>query len=272
MQGLSYLITYRESSSSDRRENLLAVLSWLGQWPEIQVVVVEQDAVPRLDPLLEDGCDVARFAYNPGPFNKAWGLNVALSFARQPVLAIGDADVIVPHTLAAAAERCRTVAAVKPYRTIIDLTPEETARVRAGEWGLLPARPADAFANRVGTTGPRRLRSRSHVVFAGGLFLIQRELLVRLGGFDERFQGWGGEDDAMTQKLKLSGVLAARIVGPPALHLWHPHSPETTFGQPHYAENCRLLDEYKTYSEVEFTRLCEEQRQAMGNLHKYRPA
>ncbi len=67
MQGLSYLITYRESGSDERRANLLAVLSWLEQWPEIDIVVVEQDAVPRLDaPLNRAG--VARFAYNPGPF------------------------------------------------------------------------------------------------------------------------------------------------------------------------------------------------------------
>src|SRR5271156_2529896 len=132
MQGLSYLITYRESGSDERRANLLAVLSWLGQWPEIELVVVEQDTVPRLEAPLEYGAGVARFAYNPGPFNKAWGLNLAVGFARQPLLAVGDADVIAPHTLPAAAERCRHMAAVKPYRTIVDLTPEESARVRSG--------------------------------------------------------------------------------------------------------------------------------------------
>jgi hypothetical protein len=264
MQELSYLITYRESGSDDRRENLLAVLSWLGQWPEIEVVVVEQDTVPRLDGPLEHGGGVARFAYNPGPFNKSWGLNLALGFARQPLLAVGDADVIAPHTLAAAVERCRHVPAVKPYRTIVDLTPEETARVRAGEWELRPSRRADAPPNREGQG--------EYVVFAGGLFVIQREWLVRLGGFDERFRGWGGEDDAMTQKLLRAGVQALQLDGPPALHLWHPRSPETTFGQAHHAANRSVLDAYQVYSDAEFTRLCEVGRQLMGNLHKYRPA
>ena len=278
MQGLSYLITYRESSSDDRRENLRAVLSWLAQWPDIQVVVVEQDTVPRLDPLLH-GCGVARFAYNPGPFNKAWGLNLAFGFAQESVLAIGDADVIAPYTFAAAAEHCRNMAAAKPYRTIVDLTPEETARVRAGEWGLLPARPAHALPDREGhgveqRAGPKGstnpLRSRSHVVFAGGLFLIQREWFLRVGGFDERFLGWGFEDVAMTYKLKRAGVRAAQVVGAPALHLWHPYLAETTFAHPHYADNRRLRDAYKAYSDAEFTRLCEVQRRTMGDLHKYR--
>jgi hypothetical protein len=264
MQGLSYLITYRESGSADRRENLLAVLGWLRQWPDIEVVVVEQDAVPRFDAPLEYGGGVARFAYNPGPFNKAWGLNLALGFARGPLLAVGDADVMAPHTLGMAVERCRSVPAVKPYRTIVDLTPEDTARVRAGEWGLLPERPAHSLPNREGQG--------EYVVFAGGLFVIQRDWLVRLGGFDERFRGWGGEDDAMTQKLRRAGVQAVQIDGPPALHLWHPRSPEATFGHAHYGDNRRVLDAYQDYSDAEFTRLCEVGRQLMGHLHKYRPA
>ena len=264
MHALSYLITFRESGSRDRRENLLAVLSWLGQWPEIDVVVVEQDAVPRLDGSLEYGAGVARFAYNPGPFNKSWGLNLAMGFARHSLLAVGDADVIAAQTFAAAVDRCRTVPAVKPYRNIVDLTPEETLRVRAGEWGLLPSRSAQTLPNREGQG--------EYVVFAGGLFLIQREWLLRLGGFDERFRGWGGEDDAMTQKLRRAGVEAAQIDGPPALHLWHPRSRATTFGHAHYADNRRVLDAYAGYSDAEFTRLCEVQRQLMGNPHKYRPA
>jgi hypothetical protein len=58
----------------------------------------------------------------------------------------------------------------------------------------------------------------------------------------------------------------------PALHLCHPRSEETTFGQPHYEANVRLLADYQDYSDAEFARLCEVQRQMMGNLHKYRPA
>jgi hypothetical protein len=265
MQGLSYLITYREAGSRDRRENLLAVLRWLGQWPEIQVVVVEQDTVPWLDrdpPLPKSG---AGLAYNPGPFNKAWGFNIAARVARGPVLAFGDADVIAPRAFADAVRRCREgQGAVKPYRTIVDLTPEETARVRGGEWELVPTRPADAPRNREGRG--------EHVVFAGGLFVIQRETYLRIGGFDERFLGWGGEDDAMTAKLERAGVPLAEIGDQPALHLWHPRSTESTLGQPHYEANRRLLCDYAAYSDAEFARMCEVQRQVMGNLHKYRPA
>lgn len=51
----------------------------------------------------------------------------------------------------------------------------------------------------------------------------------------------------MTQKRHRAGAQVAEIDGavPPALHRWHPRSVETTSGQPHYAENCRLLDDYR---------------------------
>jgi glycosyl transferase family 7 (putative galactosyltransferase) len=265
MQGLSYLITYREAGSSDRRGNLLAVVRWLAQWPKVQVLVIEQDTVPRLDREPPFPKSSAWLAYNPGPFNKGWGFNVAARVARGPVLALADADVIAPHALAEAVERCQQgQGAIKPYRTIVDLTSDETARVRSGEWDFAPARPPGAPRNREGQS--------EHVMFAGGLFVIQRETYLRLGGFDERFLGWGGEDDAMAQKLKRAGVTLTEIGAYPALHLWHPRSPESTFGQPHYEANRRLLTDYATYGDAAFAQLCEVQRQTMGNLHKYRPA
>ena len=263
MQGLRYLLTYRESGSSDRRANLFAVLDWLAQWPEIEAIVVEQDAAPRLDPssALRNG---SAFAYNPGAFNKAWGFNVAARLARGPLLALADADVIVPHALPEAVRHCRKGHAVKPYRSIVNLTPEETMRVRAGEWSFAPLRARDAPPNREGQG--------ENVVFGGGLFVIHRETYCALAGFDERFLGWGGEDDAMTRKLERAGVALSEIGDEPALHLWHPRSQASTYAQPHYEANRRLLADYATYSNAEFTRLCEVQRQMMGNLHKYRPA
>jgi hypothetical protein len=264
VQDLSYLITYRESGSSERRENLFAVLRWLAQWPEIQVVVIEQDRAPQIERELLGAKGGARLAYNPGAFNKAWGLNVAASMASGPLLALADADLIVPRALPEAAERCRPGHAVKPYRSIVDLTAEESARVRTGEWGFVPSRTSGVPKNREGRG--------EQVVFAGGLFLIHRDTYLQLGGFDERFVGWGGEDDAMTVKLQRAGVALSEIGDEPALHLWHPRSHESTFGQPSYDANRALLADYATYGDAQFARLCEVQRQTMGNRHKYRPA
>jgi GT2 family glycosyltransferase len=240
------------------------LLRWLAHWTELQTIVVEQDTAPRLDPSLPSAM-TACFAYNPGSFNKSWGFNIAARLAQRAILIVGDADVVAAHTLVTAVERCRDgVAAVKPYRRMIDLTSEESARVRAGEWSFTPPRPAG--------TPPSREAKNEYVVFAGGLFVIQRDVYLRIGGFDERFRGWGGEDDAMSVKLRRAQIPMAEIDKEPALHLWHPRSRETTLGQPHYEVNARLLADYDAYSEAELTRLCEVSRQTMGHLHKYRPS
>lgn len=263
MQALSYLITYRESDSSERRENLFAVLRWLAQWPEIEVVVIEQDSVPRLEHDLPRAKGGVGFAYNPGPMNKAWGLNVAARVAHAPLLALGDADLIVPRALPEAAERCSPGRAVKPYRSIVDLSEDESRRVRGGDWSFAPSRATGIPKNREAQG--------EHVVFAGGLFVLHRDAYLQLGGFDERFVGWGGEDDAMTMKLQRAGLALSEVGDEPALHLWHPRSHESTLGQPRYDSNRALLADYATYTDAELTRLCEVQRQTMGNRHKYRP-
>jgi len=41
----------------------------------------------------------------------------------------------------------------------------------------------------------------------GGVCLVNREDYVRINGYDERYQGWGNEDDDMGRRLHQSGVL-----------------------------------------------------------------
>lgn len=62
-----------------------------------------------------------------------------------------------------------------------------------------------------------------------------------------------------------TGSNACRICGIPRAH-------QATQGQPHYVANRQLLADYRAYDDDELTRLCEVQRQVMGNPHKYSPA
>jgi hypothetical protein len=262
MPSLSYLLTYRESDAV-RRANLLAVLEWLGQFADTEVVLVEQDALPRLQAPLPAYVS-AIFAYNPGPFNRSWGLNVAFRGAHANLLACADADVLMePEGLRAAVQAGQRAEAVKPYRTLHDVDAAGSEKVRA----------AAADVGKVDLSG--HLTSRAdqgeHVNFGGGLFLIRRDVYHRIGGFDERFVGWGGEDDAMTLKLRRLGVGLAEANDRVAWHLWHPRSTQTTSGQPHYHANLALLEDYRRATPVQLERLAEIQRQLNGHRDKFRP-
>lgn len=64
-------------------------------------------------------------------------------------------------------------------------------------------------------TKPYKLRS--------GNFAIWREDIERVNGFDENFQGWGGEDDDLGRRLRRASVRLESIVRQThAYHLWHP--------------------------------------------------
>jgi len=262
MSEATYVLTYRADREGQRKRNLEAVLAWLGGFAQIDVVVVEQDVAPTSLALPHSRCQ-AVFAYNPGPFNKGWGFNVGFHAAKTQWLGFGDADVIVGDALWQSFQLLRQgLLAVKPYRRLIDLTEEESRTVRAGD-ARIPARDPRAAPNREGIG--------EHVVFAGGSFVIHRHAFVALGGWDERFRGWGGEDDAFSYRIERSRIACTELDISPAMHLWHARPRETTFEQPFYNANRQLLDDYKTYADAQLDRLAEVQMQVIGRREKYRP-
>ena len=213
----SYILTYRQGEEAGRHDNLMAVLAWLSLYPMFEVILVEQDAAPQLrGPLPHPRCRHV-FAYNPGPFNKSWGFNIGFRLSELDWFAFGDADVVVGNVLP---EALRYLAsgyqAVKPYRHLIDLDAQECKRVAADDFDWVPERPAPGAENREGVG--------EFIVFAGGVVLITRAAFMRVGGWDERFRGWGGEDDAMSYKIERSRMPAVELDQRPAVHLWHARS------------------------------------------------
>jgi len=72
---------------------------------------------------------------------------------------------------------------------------------------------------------------------------IGRELWDLVGGYDERFDGWGWEDSSIFHACQaLAGV--GRLPGT-CHHLWHPRSPEKNPGRDAYRRNEALGARYK---------------------------
>jgi glycosyltransferase involved in cell wall biosynthesis len=60
-------------------------------------------------------------------------------------------------------------------------------------------------------------------------FSIARSDFERVNGFDERFRGWGGEDDDLGRRLKAAGVHQVSVLDKSRVyHLWHPSVPSKT--------------------------------------------
>ena len=97
-KGSEGFITHEAGSGGSRGhrlENLRAVLQWVSRIGIAEVIVVEQDREPRLPcGFLPSGCRSV-FAFNDGPFNKSWGLNIGFKQSSGDVLAFGDADILI---------------------------------------------------------------------------------------------------------------------------------------------------------------------------------
>lgn len=252
------IVTYRGAPGSDRRANLDAVLAWLARSPDLGTIVVEQDTHPRLvPPLPHPGARVV-FAYNAGPFNRAWGLNVGARMSAATMLAFGDADVVLRGGLGAAiALGARQAQLVKPCRGMVDLTADETARVRE--------RGPEVFEHDDETRVGRD-------VLCGGWFVMRRAAFEALGGFDERFADGGGEDEAMTIKVERARLATLQLDGGPAMRLWRPRPRATGEEGSRLAASRALLDDYAGYDDDALARLEAVGRQTCGRRDKYRPA
>ena len=258
----SYIITFRDDDTHHRLENLAAVLDWLSGFQDLDVIVVEQDAVSALGEVKLPPNTNAVFAENGGAFNKSWGFNVGYRHAVSNVLAFGDADMIMNgEALAACFHACGgRHDAVNPYDRLIDLSPEESKIIMNGHYDLEVTRRIEEL---------NRVREGQFTCFCGGIFVIRRAVFEALGGFDERFLGWGGEDDAMTHKLVSLVRNLKTMENQEAFHLWHERDPRAMVGHAHYQDNLRLISEYRSLGRAELLQLCQGQAESMGNIAKY---
>ena len=188
----------------------------LPRW-QYQIIVVEQDRVPRLERELAPLVDKYVFVYNPGPYNRGWGFNVGAcaSVGREQALCLIDADLLVaPNFLQRALQSFDNgKRAVLPYKEVAYLDANTTKRV-IKDYLAAPLRPLEPPAY------PGRLFSTSQ----GGCIFVESSLYHEIGGHDERFRGWGREDREFWDRLSRATTIE-QLTGR-QLHLNHPRPAE----------------------------------------------
>jgi hypothetical protein len=180
------------------------------------------------------------FAAHSGPFERARALNLGSEEARTEYILWHDNDLVAApgfHARAIAELEAMRLDFLIPFHTIRYLgEPDTRAWLAGGE----PPPPARAL---------RTWRSGSQV--SGGMGLVRRCFVDRYGGLDERFRGWGGEDNAWWHKAAVLGRPGtSREPAQTLFHLYHPDSgglAGTTAqrANPHYRHNLALLADLK---------------------------
>ena len=163
-------------------------------------------------------------------FSRAEAINNAAKLATGDVFIITDTDIVCdPKILRRSINLLNEHAWIIPFNRINHLSVESTNSLvnTAPSWpSLIPLE----YTKKVGAKR-----------FKGGLNVISRKNFETVKGFDERFIGYGAEDDAFSYSVN---ILCGRYFRPNTeiFHLWHPRVIPSS--NPNYEANCELLHRY----------------------------
>jgi GT2 family glycosyltransferase len=175
----------------------------------VECIVVEQSETSDCSSLPQDVRVIRlRNTAEPRGWYKSWAYNIGVTEARAPIVVCHDGDILVPkgygHELLRLFERtsCRVAF---PQRFLFYLTEDQASQAMN--------------RHRLPMTSPERIVQN----WKGGTLAIRRDAFFEIGGFDEEFEGWTGEDVEFHDRcLTLGGWNYGYI---PFVHLWHPPQP-----------------------------------------------
>ncbi len=162
-------------------------------------------------------------------FRKARIHNIVLREVSEPYVILTDGDCIPPTCLVSTHLRLASPGCMITGSRVL-LSRAYCADLLAG--GKLPdMRPAALVGHRLrGRINrllplllPVRLGPANHDLHGihGCHLSCWRDDLLRINGFDERFEGWGREDSDLVARLFHAGVRRRPLRGSPVWHLWH---------------------------------------------------
>lgn len=252
---ISFIIGHRGMA---RLPHLLATLDSIAGQKDVafECIAVEQETESQLAGKLPSW---VRHIHTPPPepdmpYCRSWAFNIGAKQARGSVLVLHDNDMLVPADYAAQilarVNQGYEVANLK--RFIFYLSEKHTQAVFVGRGTLLGDVPENIVQN----------------LEAGGSVAITREAYERIGGMDESFIGWGGEDNEFWERAKTCKVWPYGYL--PIVHLWHSAQPGKYQGENPTLKHYRALS--KIPAEERISRLAASTHGSMaepvGYIHK----
>lgn len=249
MHAFSFIIGYRHKP--DRILHLRKVIEWINGFKGIEVILVEQDSKPRIKDL-DLKCKYY-FTKSDLPYNRSWALNVGAKYATSDVLIFSDTDLILnPESIIESIKLIREgqFDMISPYKSVIDLTPEETNY---------------PLQNMISIDRPGRGETDNQKInIAGGATVFSKEAFEKIGGYPESFIGWGCEDNCMT--IKIEKYLRWKELYYKCYHLYHTRE---QLDMNLYQRNLSLLNQITAFSDAQLEAWINAERPKIGMLNKY---
>jgi hypothetical protein len=208
---ISFIIGHH---GKDRLPHLLTTLQSIAaqQGVSFECLVIEQSNVPEIKESLPSW---VRYVHSlipqPDlPYNRSQAFNAGARVARGKILVLHDNDMLVPQHYGSQIVRICNLGheIINLKRFIFYLSQEHSQRLFFSECSLTSVPPETVVQN----------------LEAGGSVAVKRRAYFALGGFDESFVGWGGEDDEFWERAQTLQVWEHCYL--PIVHLWHQPQPE----------------------------------------------
>jgi hypothetical protein len=211
---VSFIIGHRGES---RLPHLLATVATIAaQDVAVECIVVEQSvqaiAKSRLPAWV-------RYLHTPIdsddlPYNRSWAFNAGVRAARTNLLVLHDNDFLVPGAYASQLleRHAEGWEFIDTKRFMFYLSHEDSERLFRSHRLSRDVTPERVMQNSI----------------AGGSIAADRSAYLEIGGFDEGFTGWGGEDNEFLERASTRRLWAYGYL--PFIHLWHASQTEKTVG------------------------------------------
>ncbi len=185
-----------------------------------ECLVVEQADVPELPAVLPAWVRHVHtpLPYPDMPYSRAWAFNCAAQAARGAYLVFHDNDICIPRHYARelVAVFRRGFEAARLQRFVFYLSETQTRELFESSTTTLTRPPVEIVQNCEGHT-----------------LAVRRDVYFAVGGHDEAFLGWGGEDNEMFDRLRSRMLHDCSYL--PMLHLYHAPQPGKTMVHPNSA-------------------------------------
>lgn len=246
---ITYVIAYQHKP--DRLLNLRRVLEWLQPFQGLEILIVEQDNKSKISELNLRAKHI--FIKSNMPFDKSWAFNVATKYVTTPIIIFGDSDLVMhPQAFIQAVQQLDFYDCVNPYNSVVDLTPQESQmdlntilqinRIGRGE-------AADDIQK---------------VPLCGGIIMFKKEKLYEIGGWNQDFIGWGGEDDF--QSMKVKQFLTHTTLPNRCYHLYHD---KAQIDMKLYQRNLQILNHFQNATKEQLKKHIEMSLPNIGKLNQF---
>lgn len=243
----SFIIGYRHSI--DRLHNLRRVLDWINGFSHVDVILVEQDTHSKISHLNLKCRHI--FLKSDAPYNRSWAFNIGVKNSKAEAIVFSDSDLIMnPHDFVAAIRELENFEMVNPYKSVLDLQPQES--------GL----PLEELL-KIDRPG-RGENDNQKINLCGGISMFRKDAIRKIGGWNEAFIGWGGEDDF--QAIKVANFLTHKELEYKCYHLFHNReNPDMR----HYQKNLQILQQSASLSKEDLIKSINASLPKMGMSNKY---